>query len=134
MRGNSFISSILLCIVTLLAVACSSDENSPEHVANAAKQYYDQLLEGKHDAFVDGSLGSKGIPHEYRQQLIVNAQQFLEEMKEDRNGLISVRATGAKVNATADTADAFLMLCFGDSTNEEVVVPMVRKEGKWLMR
>ena len=32
------------------------------------------------------------------------------------------------------TANAFLMLCFGDSTIEEVVVPMVKHEGKWLMK
>jgi len=26
------------------------------------------------------------------------------------------------------------MLCFGDSTNEEIVVPMIERDGRWYMR
>jgi hypothetical protein len=27
-----------------------------------------------------------------------------------------------------------LMLCYGDSTSEEVVVPMVERNGRWMMK
>lgn len=134
MNAKSLIFCTLLCLATAFTVSCSSDKNSSEKVANAAKQYYDRLLEGKYDAFVDGSMGNKDIPDDYRQQLIVNARQFLEEMKEKRNGLTSVRAAGASIDEAAGTADAFLVLCFGDSTTEEVVVPMIQQESAWLMR
>jgi hypothetical protein len=26
------------------------------------------------------------------------------------------------------------MLCYGDSTTEEVVVPMVERDGRWMMK
>ena len=32
------------------------------------------------------------------------------------------------------TSDVFLVLCLGDSLNEEIVVPMVHHKGRWLMR
>jgi len=42
------------------------------------------------------------------------------------------------VNAQTDTiqkyTSVFLVLCFGDSTNEEIVVPMVEREGRWRMK
>jgi hypothetical protein len=27
-----------------------------------------------------------------------------------------------------------LMLCYGDSTTEEVVVPMIERDGRWMMK
>ena len=29
---------------------------------------------------------------------------------------------------------AFLLLCYGDSTQEEITVPMVHHDGRWLMK
>jgi hypothetical protein len=30
--------------------------------------------------------------------------------------------------------NVFLVLCFGDSVNEEIVVPMVERNGNWRMK
>ena len=42
------------------------------------------------------------------------------------------------INAMRDTilnyTHVFLMLCFGDSTNEQVSVPMIEYNGSWRMR
>ena len=46
------------------------------------------------------------------------------------NDTIHIEKTDKSVHA----AEAFLVFCFGDSLNEEVVVPMVFHKNRWLMR
>ena len=118
--------------VALLVVACSSGPAPSDVAAQAAKEYYAQLLAGKYDHYVDGFYRPDSIPNNYRQQLIDNAKMFLAQQKTDRRGILDVRV----VNAMADTAIAFswLILSPGKSPSEEVVVPMVMHKGVWYMR
>ena len=37
-------------------------------------------------------------------------------------------------DTTLQLTYAFLLLCFADSTQEEIVVPMVEKDGQWYMK
>lgn len=99
-----------------------------------AKAYYDYLIEGKYEAYIDGFYQPDSIPGSYREQLIVNAKQYAAQMKEDHGGLAAVKVAGAKADTARHTGHAFLVLCFKDSTKEEIVVPMALVEGNWMMK
>ena len=82
------------------------------------------------------------IPPSYREQLEANASMFVGRMETEHRGVNSVRIMRF-VNDTimspdkkshVRTSDVFLVLCLGDSLNEEIVVPMVHHKGRWLMR
>lgn len=126
----------LIVLSAMLLIACSgkSDDNPSEMVGRTAKLYYDNLLHGRYDVFVDGFYRPDSIPGSYRSQLIDNARMYVAQMNDDHHGLARVDL----IRATADTARnegrAFLLLCFADSTREEIVVPMVRVEKLWMMR
>ena len=45
-----------------------------------------------------------------------------------------VRVSSARTDSVAGYTQAFLILCFADSTQEEVVVPMVEHAGRWRMK
>jgi hypothetical protein len=45
-----------------------------------------------------------------------------------------VRTVRASTDSVQKFTNVFLMLCFGDSTNEEIVVPMVERNGSWRMK
>ena len=96
--------------------SCSS-HSSADKAARVAKQYYDYLIEGK-----------------YRDQLIKNAKMFMGQQQIEHRGIKETRI----VNVTADDnhheANVFLTLCFGDSTVEEICVPMVERDGIWYLR
>ena len=49
-------------------------------------------------------------------------------------GLAAVKVAGAKADTARHTGHAFLVLCFKDSTKEEIVVPMAFVEGNWMMK
>ena len=125
-----------LLIVLGSVLSCKQEAPSAEDaVMQQAQQYYQSLLKGEYDAFLSGIDGADSLPADYREQLMVNTCQFVDVQQQQRGGMVSVEAIRAVIDSTATThADAFLLICFGDSTREEVVVPMVERQGKWLMR
>lgn len=129
-------SVLLVILAAMLVIACGGkgSDNPSEMAGRNAKLYYENLLHGRYDVFVDGFYRPDSIPSSYRSQLIDNARMYVAQMNDDHHGLARVDL----IHATADTARnegrAFLLLCFADSTREEVVVPMVRIENLWMMR
>ena len=129
-------SGWLVILAAMLVIACGGKggDNPSEMAGRTAKLYYENLLHGRYDVFVDGFYRPDSIPSSYRSQLIDNARMYVAQMNDDHHGLARVDL----IRATADTARnegrAVLLLCFADSTREEVVVPMVRIENLWMMR
>ncbi|MCI6550002.1 MAG: hypothetical protein MR450_03970 [Prevotella sp.] len=125
----SFILSLLLTLV-----ACSREIDPGDIAAQAAKQYYEYLLEGKYDLFVDGMNQPDTIPGSYREQLITNAKMFVGQQKEEHRGIREVRVVSAEADTARRVANVFIVFAYGDSTSEEVLVPMVLRKGVWYMR
>lgn len=126
---------IALLFVLMAAVACKNDEPKPEEVAlQAAKVYYDQLLHGDYDAYVEGTLKGDSVPPAYRQQLLLNMQMYVEQQKREHKGISEVKALRAVHDSATHTVNAYLGLHYADSVREEIVVPMVEKNGVWYLR
>lgn len=115
--------------------SCKKESPDPGYFAGiAAKGYYDLLLEGKYQEFVAGYQQRNRIPKGYQEQLLLNAQMFVEQQKEDHKGMRSVDIISAKADTAHHVADVFLSLAYVDSTKEQIVVPMVQVDGDWKMR
>lgn len=120
-------------LVCLALLGCS--QPTPEELASlAAKGYYDHLIHGEYESFLEGL----DLPYdpEYRSQLLDNYQQFMATQQSSHGGIREVRIVRAKTDSIQlqSYTNVFLTLCFGDSTNEEIVVPMVERDGRWRMR
>lgn len=119
----------------LMATVWACNNADPSDVAaHAAKQYYDYLLEEKYEAFVDGQYRPEAIPSSYRDQLIDNAKMFVGQQKKEHRGIKEVRIVDAKADTAQHAANVFLLFAYGDSTSEEINVPMVEHEGIWYLR
>ena len=131
---RSFIFSFIVSVAALSACNRGVEPDAGEVAGRAAKIYYDYLVEGKYDAYVDGFYRPDSIPASYRSQLMDNVKMFVAQQSEARGGIAGV----SLMRATADTARhvgrAFLVLSYADSTKEEIVVPMVEHAGVWMMR
>ena len=123
---------VLVFLIPLLA-ACSSPSKE-ELAALAAKGYYQHLVDGEYEHFVDGRLMADSLPADYRSQLIEGYKQFIAQQQATRGGISEVRVSRAFTDSTANYTSVLLMLCYGDSTSEEVVVPMVERNGCWRMK
>ena len=134
MKHSYSVWRVILAAMLVIACGGKGGDNPSEMAGRTAKLYYENLLHGRYDVFVDGFYRPDSIPSSYRSQLIDNARMYVAQMNDDHHGLARIDL----IRATADTARnegrAFLLLCFADSTREEVVVPMVRIENLWMMR
>ena len=123
----------VISVILLLFLACSGP--SPEELASlAAKGYYDHLLKGEYTLFLEGKSGADSLPDAYREQLLTTYRQFMALQDKNHHGIREVRISNARTDTLLKYTNVFLVLCFGDSTNEEVVVPMVEHEGRWRMK
>jgi hypothetical protein len=100
----------------------------------AAKGYYEHLVNGEYDEFLDGKAGSDSLPDAYRQQLLSGYKQFVSQQNILHNGINEIRVVNARRDSILNYTNVFLMLCFGDSTNEQVSVPMIEHNGIWRMK
>lgn len=126
--------TITICFVIAAIIACSRDKKTDFAAAKAAKEYYDLLLREDYNGFVEGMNMPERIPDSYREQLVDNARMFVGEVGQERQGIREVRVVNCVNDSAMLSANAFLMICFGDSTIEEVVVPMVKRGKKWYMK
>lgn len=126
----------LLYIALLMAVAACTSKgvDQGEVAARAAKQYYDYLLQGDYASFVDGHFRHDSIPDTYREQLIANAKMYMNQQTVEHRGIKDVHIVQVKADTEKHAANVFLVFAYGDSTNEEIVVPMVENKGVWYLR
>ena len=127
---------ILGCLVFLMILTGACNSPTREELASlAAKGYYDHLIHGEYEQFLEGKdLLETSDDADYRSQLLDNYRQFMEVQYSAHGGIRDVRIVRAKTDSLQTYTNVFLTLCFGDSTNEEIVVPMIEKEGRWRMR
>ncbi len=124
----------LVLLVFLAQWAACSSPTREELASLAAKGYYQHLIEGDFDHFLEGRVMADSLPDDYRSQLIDGYSQFLAQQVKARGGINEVRISRAYTDSTQQYTSVLLMLCYGDSTTEEVVVPMVEHDGRWMMK
>ncbi len=125
---------LVYLILIVIVVACSTGVSREEQAALAAKGYYTHLVQGEYEQFVEGRLMADSLPADYRSQLIEGYKQFVAQQLEARKGIQEVSVSRAYTDSLAGYTNVLLMLCYGDSTTEEVVVPMVERDGRWMMK
>ena len=132
-------------VIVLLAVLAACGSATKEELASlAAKGYYDHLIHGEYEQFYEGLdqrslLGDStalvlSADSAYRSQMLDNLRQFMAQQEEEHRGVLEVRVSNAVTDTVRQFTNVFLVLCYGDSTNEEIVVPMVERNGSWKMK
>ena len=128
-------------IVLLAALAACGSATKEELASLAAKGYYDHLIHGEYEQFYEG-MDQRTLPDGttlsdeavYRSQMLDNLRQFMARQAQEHRGVLEVRVSNATTDTVQQLTNVFLVLCFADSTNEEIVVPMVERHGAWRMK
>ena len=124
---------IAILVFIVCGAACSSPTRE-ELASLAAKGYYQHLVQGEYEQFIEGRFMADSLPADYRSQLIEGYKQFVAQQLEARKGIQEVSVSRAYTDSLAGYTNVLLMLCYGDCTTEEVVVPMVERNGRWMMK
>ncbi|MBR7029748.1 MAG: hypothetical protein IKI06_00740 [Prevotella sp.] len=125
----------LLTSVILLLLLCACSSPTAEEMASlAAKGYYEHLISGEYEYFLAGKAGADSFPKSYREQLVIGYKQFMAQQEKMHHGIHEIRIVSAKADTLLQCMNVFLVFCYGDSTNEQVAVPMVEYHGAWRMK
>ena len=134
-RKRSGLCILFLIFYLLFSAACSS--TTPEQqAAHAAQKYYKCLAEGYVEGFLEGKAGVGDLPSAYCEQLLQAYKMYIADMQRKHKGLREVRISPnvGRCDSTLHLTHAFLLLCYADSTQEEITVPMVESDGEWRMK
>ena len=122
-------------LIVLIGLMGCSEKPSPEAAAmDAAQQYYESMVEGDYDAYLAGRADMEQMPASYREQLATSYKQFMTQHTEVHGAIASVKASRAINDNSLQLMQVFLLVSYADSTQEEIVVPMVEREGEWKMK
>lgn len=125
-----------LFLAVLLLSSCSRRKETDHGAiaAEAAKHYYENLISGKYKQFLEGMNLPDKLPRSYESQMLENFKVFAKRQDKEHKGIKKVSVHSAQFRAKDSTANAYLLLHYGDSTTEQIVVPMLKKHGLWYMR
>ena len=128
--------SIHFSLLTFTFLCACSSSTSEEQAARAARAYYQHLIDDRPAEFLQGKADVDSLPDSYRAQLLMAINQYRADMLDKHNGLNEVRVSDnvGRRDTSLHLTYAFLLLCYGDSTQEEITVPMVERDGRWLMK
>lgn len=120
----------------MLALSCSEGRDlsdfSSDGARSAAEYFYELLAKGQSQAYVDNMQESASMDTAKYSQFVDLMEQFLHEEKELRGGILSARA---ERDTMVDTISmVYLNVHFGDSTREEIMLPVVYTRGRWWIR
>ena len=121
----------------LLLFACAEERNvladfSSQGSREAAEHFYGLLAEGQAQAYVDNMQETASMDSSKYCQYVDLMEQFLQEEKELRGGILGAKA---ERDTMVDTVSmVYLDVQFGDSTREEIVLPVVYTRGRWWIR
>ena len=132
-------AKIILCSVCLSVLVACGQNLSPEEAALAAAKEtvetsYEHLLSGDYDRFLEGRSGTGSLPENYREQLRAACKQFVAQQEKLHRGIRSFSVSNARIDSAQQIIQVFLILNYGDSTQEEIVVPVTEHDGVWKMR
>lgn len=126
-----------ICLFLLLTWgmwACSSQLSPEEAAMEVAQKSYDCLLDGDYEAFLNSRADMEGAPASFREQLLVAYKQFVRLQQESHQGIALFTASRAQMDSTLQLMQVFMLVSYADSTQEEIVVPMVERNGEWKLR
>ena len=124
-------------LTLMLVLSCSEggrdlSQFSSDGARSAAEYFYELLANGQSQAYVDNMQESASMDTAKYSQFVDLMEQFLHEEKELRGGILSARA---ERDTMVDTVSmVYLNVHFGDSTREEIMLPVVYTRGRWWIR
>lgn len=137
MKGRGFhicARALGLVLGAIFLTTCKSKPQEPHPAALAAKNSYEDLLQGKVEQWVDAHHFADSIPPAYRAQMLDLARMHRAELQQEHGGLRVISIDTCQVDSARNVANAVLAFHFADSTVERVAVPMVMHRSMWLLR
>lgn len=130
------------CAAAFLAglAACSgakAEEEPDPHVLLEVdvEAMYDTYIRGDYAAYVSQMESLDDKPESYRKQMADLMKQRHRQQEEDHNGgPAACHVKDLKINHEGRYCEAYIVVTYKDSTEEEILLPLVFKNEKWRLK
>lgn len=123
---------LLLCCTDQTKTLPVDDETRAGGVA--LECYRALYIQNKPEKFIRGRVIADSINEEQRQQLIMFYKQHVLKTERQRGVVRNIDFSHAEPDTALHTMQVFLKMTYDDASQEEIVVPMVEKNGEWRMK
>ena len=126
--------SILPLASIILFTACRKevlDLNSGAAVCSQAETYYQNLMSGQYEKYLEGISGACTMLPEQRSQTLQALKAFCQNQQAQHGGMVSVH--GIEALLQGKRAEVYMDIIYADSVSERIVIPMVLEDSVWRM-
>lgn len=139
---HSYISLIgrygALCMVAIfawLSVSCGNNEgNDPLPDEKEVVHLYNLYARGDYAAYVAAMASCDSMPMSYRQQMQFMLKMQAHKMRKEKGGVNAVSVARMEPHNGDSLVNVYLNVAYKDSTEEEILFPVVKKNGVWRIR
>ena len=130
-------SPLLVLLLSYLLTACSpggKGEGLQPPTADEVMAYYELYRSGNYADYVKAMQSCDDKPADFCKQMADALKQHAARIKAEKGGAVSAEFLRTELHAEHSAADAYLSVTYGDSTKEEIVLPLVFWQDKWRLK
>lgn len=132
MKKVAYIIFVLTFLLSCFEVGNNLADFSSTGARHAAEYFYSLLANGQGRDYIDNMQETSSMDSCKYEQFVDLMNQFLHEEKELRGGILHAKANRDSI--VDSVSMVFLDVQFGDSTREEIMLPIVYTRGRWWIR
>ena len=130
-------SSLLVLLLSYLLTACSpggKGEGLQPPTADEVMAYYELYRSGNYADYVKAMQSCDDKPADFCKQMADALKQHAARIKAEKGGAVGAEFLRTELHAEHSAADAYLSVTYGDSTKEEIILPLVFWQDKWRLK
>ena len=130
-------SPLLVLLLSYLLTACSpggKGEGLQPPTADEVMAYYELYRSGNYADYVKAMQSCDDKPADFCKQMADALKQHAARIKAEKGGAVSAEFLRTELHAEHSAADAYLSVTYGDSTKEEIILPLVFWQDKWRLK